>query len=450
MDILNITPIDGRYRNKTSILNHYFSELGFIKYRLTVEIKYLLFLSKKLKINIKEEEIDSINNIIKNFDCQECMRIKLYEYDCNHDVKAIEYYLRQKLEDLELKKLNPFIHFGLTSQDINNMAITFSIKHFVSEIYILRLTNIITKINLFSNEWKEIVMISRTHGQPAVPTTLGKEFKVFAYRLEKQLKILEKVQYYGKFGGAVGNLNAHYFSYPEIDWDQEFDNFVAGFGLEREVFTTQIDNYENLAFVFDCFRRINTILIDFNRDIWSYISINYFNQNYAKNEVGSSTMPQKINPINFENSEGNLLIANNLLDFMSNKLPVSRFQRDLTDSTVLRNVGTICGHILISFHNLVSGLDKISPNQEVINRDLENNYSVLSEAIQVILRKNNIEDGYEIIKEHFRNNSKIDREVYRTIIKELKLNVKEKEKLLNLKHSDYIGNAQKTLSLFGS
>lgn len=441
MDILNITPIDGRYRNKTSILNHYFSELGFIKYRLTVEIKYLLFLSKKLKITNNEEEIDSINNIIKKFDCQECMRIKLYEQECNHDVKAIEYYLRQKLEDLELKKLNPFIHFGLTSQDINNMAITVSIKHFVSEIYILRLTNIITKINLFSDEWKEIVMISRTHGQPAVPTTLGKEFKVFAYRLEKQLKILGKVQYYGKFGGAVGNLNAHYFAYPEIDWDQEFDNFVAGFGLEREVFTTQIDNYENLAVVFDCFRRINTILIDFNRDIWSYISINYFNQNYAKNEVGSSTMPQKINPINFENSEGNLLIANNLLDFMSNKLPVSRFQRDLTDSTVLRNLGTICGHILISFHNLVSGLEKITPNQEVISRDLENNYSVLSEAIQVILRKNNIEDGYEIIKEHFRNNSKIDREVYRTIINKLKLNDKEKEKLLNLKHSDYIGNA---------
>ena len=450
MDILNITPIDGRYRNKTSILNHYFSELGFIKYRLTVEIKYLLFLSKKLNITIKEKEIVRINNIIKNFDCQECMRIKLYEHDCNHDVKAIEYYLRQKLEDLELKKLNPFIHFGLTSQDINNMAITVSIKHFVSEIYILRLTNIITKINLFSDEWKEIVMISRTHGQPAVPTTLGKEFKVFGYRLEKQLKILEKVQYYGKFGGAVGNLNAHYFAYPEIDWDQEFDNFVACFGLEREVFTTQIDNYENLAVVFDCLRRINTILIDFNRDIWSYISINYFNQNYAKNEVGSSTMPQKINPINFENSEGNLLIANNLLDFMSNKLPVSRFQRDLTDSTVLRNVGTICGHILISFHNLVSGLEKISPNQEVINRDLENNYSVLSEAIQVILRKNNIENGYEIIKEHFRSNSKIDREVFRTIINQLDLNDKEKEKLLNLKHSDYIGNAQKTLSLFGS
>lgn len=440
MNILNISPIDGRYKNKTSILNNYFSEFGFTKYRLMIEIKYLLFLHNILNLKIDNESIENIHKITKNFDSPECLKVKLYEAECNHDVKAIEYYIRQKLEDFNVKNISQFIHFGLTSQDINNMAITLSLRDFIYDLYIGKLERIIDKINTASVDWKDIVMISKTHGQPAVPTTLGKEFKVFAYRLEKQLDILKNVKFYGKFGGAVGNISAHYFAYPDINWAKELDDFVESFGMERELFTTQIDNYENLATIFDCFRRINTILVDFTRDIWSYISINYFNQVYVKGEVGSSTMPQKINPINFENSEGNLLLTNTMLDFMSNKLPVSRFQRDLTDSTVLRNVGSVCGHILISFDNISKGLEKITPNREVISRELEDNYSVLSEAIQVILRKNSITNGYEIIKEHFRNNTVVTKEVFMNIINNLDLDNNDKEKLLNLTHDKYLGN----------
>ena len=439
MDILCISPIDGRYKNKTSGLNEFFSELGLIKYRLKIETSYLLFLFKKIGISLSEDEKKKITSLVKNFDSQECMKIKLYEHECNHDVKAVEYYMRQKIN---IKRITPFIHFGLTSQDINNMSITLSIKDFIEKIYSSKIKSIIYWLNFLSNEWKEIVMISKTHGQPAVPTTLGKEFRVFSYRLEKQLAILKGVVFYGKFGGAVGNLNAHYFAYPEINWDAEFDKFVSSFGLKRERFTTQIDNYENLAVVFDCLRRINTVLVDLSRDIWGYISIDYLSQTFVDDEVGSSTMPQKINPIDFENSEGNLLLANNLLDFMSNKLPISRFQRDLTDSTVLRNVGSACGHILISFEGLLKGLKKITPNVKAINDDLEKNYSVLSEAIQITLRKKGIEDGYEIIKKHFRNNRVIDKKVFKEIVNKLHLDIKEKEKLANLTHNEYVGNSK--------
>lgn len=441
MDILNISPIDGRYKKNTEICNEYFSEFGFMKYRLKIEIEYLLFIIKLLKIDISTININEISNIINNFNPKECLIIKDFEKKCNHDVKSIEYYIREKINKLNIKNINNLIHFGLTSQDINNMAITISLKEFISSIYLPKINEIINKIEHCSITWKNIVMLSRTHGQPAVPTTFGKEFKVFSYRLNKQLEILKNIKYYGKFGGAVGNLNSHYFSFPNINWDDKFDLFVKNLGLIREKYTTQIDNYENLAVLFDCLRRINTILIDFNRDIWSYISINYFNQKYLSNEVGSSTMPQKINPINFENSEGNLLICNSLLNFMSNKLPISRFQRDLTDSTILRNIGTIFGHILISFNNINIGLNKITPNEEVIKNDLDNNYSVLSEAIQVLLRKNGIENGYEVIKDYFRNNSKINKENYIEIINKLELNSEEKNLLLNLTHKTYIGNA---------
>ena len=321
------------------------------------------------------------------------------------------------------------------------MAITLSIKEFIYNIYIVKLKEIIKVIDNQSINWKNLVMISKTHGQPAVPTTLGKEFKGFSYRLEKQFKLFNEIKYYGKFGGAVGNLNAHYFAYPEILWDKEINNFVNSFGLIREKYTTQIDNYENLAVIFDCLKRINTIIIDFNKDIWGYISINYFNQNYNINEVGSSTMPQKINPINFENSEGNLLLSNSLLCFMSNKLPISRFQRDLTDSTILRNIGTIFGHILISFENTLIGLNKITPNKDIIQSDLNTNYSVLSEAIQIIMRKNNIENSYEIIKSLFRKNNTLNKEVFKDIILKLDLKENDKSKLINLKHEDYIGNS---------
>ena len=442
MDTLNISPIDGRYNQKTKALCNYFSEYGLIKYRIYIEIKYLVFLLGKINNhNLTNNEINDIVNIIYKFNYKESKIVKNHEKKCNHDVKAIEYYIRDKLDNLNLSRLNSFIHFGLTSQDINNMAITLSIKDFINKIYTNNLQDIINFVNNISDNWKHIVIIAKTHGQPANPTTLGKEFKVFSYRLEKQLDILKNIKYYGKFGGAVGNINAHYFAYPNIDWDKEFDFFVDNIGLIREKYTTQIDNYENLAVVFDCLRRINTILIDLNRDIWGYISFNYFNLKFSDNEVGSSTMPQKINPINFENSEGNLMLCNTLLDFMSNKLPISRFQRDLTDSTVLRNIGTIFGHIMISFDNLLSGLRKLTPNEEIIKNELENNYSVLSEALQTILRKNNIENGYEIIKSHFRNNKTVTRDVFKGIILELDLNKDEKEKLLNLTHEKYIGNA---------
>ena len=440
-NILNVSPIDGRYYEKTKCLNNYFSEYGLIKYRLLIEIKYLIYFIDIIKIKITNAQLKSINDIIYNFNHREALIIKEYELKCNHDVKAIEYYIREKLNEVNMSFLNCYIHFGLTSQDINNMAITLSIKEFIYNIYVVKLKEIIKFIENQSINWKNIVMISKTHGQPAVPTTLGKEFKVFSYRLEKQLKLLNDIKYYGKFGGAVGNLNAHYFAYPTIKWDEEFKGFVNSFGLIREKYTTQIDNYENLSVIFDCLKRINTILIDFNSDIWGYISINYFDQTYNDNEVGSSTMPQKINPINFENSEGNLLLSNNLLGFMSNKLPISRFQRDLTDSTILRNIGTIFGHILISFDNTLIGLKKISPNKNIIQSDLNNNYSVLSEAIQIIMRKNNIENSYEIIKSLFRKNNSLNKEVFKNIILKLDLNETDKNKLLNLKHEDYIGNS---------
>ena len=440
-NILNISPIDGRYNEKTLILKNYFSEYGLIKYRLLIEIKYLIYFLDIININITNDQLKSINDIIYNFNHNEALILKEYEKKCNHDVKALEYYIREKLNKLNISYLNCYIHFGLTSQDINNMAITLSIKEFIYNIYIVKLKEIINFINTLSTNWKNIVIISKTHGQPAVPTTLGKEFKVFSYRLEKQLKLLNEIKYYGKFGGAVGNLNAHYFAYPEILWDKEINNFVNSFGLIREKYTTQIDNYENLAVIFDCLKRINTIIIDFNKDIWGYISINYFNQNYNINEVGSSTMPQKINPINFENSEGNLLLSNSLLCFMSNKLPISRFQRDLTDSTILRNIGTIFGHILISFENTLIGLNKITPNKDIIQSDLNTNYSVLSEAIQIIMRKNNIENSYEIIKSLFRKNNTLNKEVFKDIILKLDLKENDKSKLINLKHEDYIGNS---------
>ena len=440
MEILkNISPIDGRYNNKTVLLKEYFSEYAFMKYRVKMEIEYLVFLIKTLELPF-ENDITNILNIYNNFTLEDCTEIKNIEYTTNHDVKAVEYFIRHKLEKLNMKQLNMYIHFGLTSQDINNCAITLSIKDYIENIYVKHLTSIIDFLNELHKKWNNIVIIAKTHGQYAVPTTLGKEIKVFSYRLQKQLDLLKDYKYYGKFGGAVGNLNSHYFAYNEVSWDFELDNFLNKLGLIRETYTTQIDNYENLSTLFDNIRRINTILIDLAKDIWGYISFNYFNQNFKKGEVGSSTMPQKINPINFENSEGNLLLANSQLDFMSNKLPVSRFQRDLTDSTILRNIGVIFGHIYISYENLLIGLKKVSPNLEVIKTDLENNYSVLSEALQIILRKHNIENGYEIIKELFRNNNKISKSDFKDIISKLPLEDSIKEKLYLLNHENYIGN----------
>ena len=443
-NLLNLSPIDGRYHSITSNIKNYFSEYALMKFRLEVEIKYLLFFLNTVKEleNISNENKVNILNISQNFDLDDCKKIKEFEKRCNHDVKAVEYFIRDKLNAINLSKLNPFIHFGLTSQDINNTAITRSLKLYINNEYIPYVTQIIKKINFHANNWKTISMLSRTHGQPAVPTTLGKEMRVFSYRLNKQLNILKKTEYYGKFGGAVGNLNAHYFAYPDYEWEEKLSEFLDSvLDLTRDEFTTQIDNYENLSTVFDCIRRINTILIDMNRDIWHYISLDYLKQSVKKEEVGSSTMPQKVNPINFENSEGNLGIANALLDFLSNKLPVSRLQRDLTDSTILRNLGTIFGHITISYNNLMKGLNKIYPNKEIINYDLNNNFSILTEGIQTLLRKEGIENAYEIVKDLSRG-SDLTRDQIIEFAEQLEnVSLDTREIIKSITPFNYLGNA---------
>lgn len=447
MSFLNISPIDGRYHNKTRKLSGYFSEFGFMKYRVEVEIKYFIFLNKLLsnhEVSIKEPEILSILN---NFCLEDCKRIKEIEDECRHDVKAVEYFIQEKFQtpSLNLSDYNQFIHFGLTSQDINNTSITKSLKDYIEKEYIPNLETIINSINEKARLWKDIVMLSRTHGQPAVPSTLGKELRVFSYRLEKQLDILRNVRYYGKFGGAVGNLNAHYLAYPDINWDKTLHDFLSNdLNLIRERYTTQIDNYENLAVVFDCLRRINTVILDLDRDVWQYISLEYLSQTFNKNEVGSSTMPQKINPINFENSEGNLMVANSLLDFMSNKLPVSRLQRDLTDSTVLRNIGSAFGYIEIAFSNFLVGLNKINPNTQIINKDLNNNISILTEGIQIILRREGIKNSYEKVKLMFRGKPYITYDDYNKFIDDLEeLSDDARSVLKNITPETYIGNSNK-------
>lgn len=445
--LFKLSSIDGRYYEMTQELVNYFSEYAFFKYRHRVEILYFIFLIK-LDFNelgkLKEgDNIKNLNKLIKDFNVNRCLEIKEIEKKITHDVKSIEYHLIKQFEMINLRDYSHFIHFGLTSQDINNPSLTLMLKEGINDIIIPNLETIMKTINQLFLDWMDIVMTSHTHGQPAVPTTLGKEFQVFHYRIKKQLDILKDVKYYTKFGGAVGNLNAHYSSYPNQEWDKHFSIFINCIGLERDILTTQIDNYENMAVVFDCLRRINTVLIDFNRDIWHYISIEYLVQSFNNNEVGSSTMPQKINPINFENSEGNLLLANSQLDFMSNKLPVSRLQRDLTDSTTLRNLGTIFGHMLIGYKNLVKGLGKLKPNKFKIADDLENNFSIISEGIQVILKKHGIKNGYELVKNMSRNNEKMTRTKMKEFVDTLDVSNVVKEELLNLEPSNYIGNADK-------
>jgi adenylosuccinate lyase len=444
--LLNLSPIDGRYHTLTKNINEYFSEYGFMKYRLEVEIKYILFISDFLpeiyKHEMSPQSKDEIYNIFNNFSIDDCKRIKEIEKVCNHDVKSVEYFIREKLNKLGLSYLNPFIHFGLTSQDINNTSITRSIKQYINNNYLPFIREIVKVLNTHSQNWKTICMLSRTHGQPAVPTTIGKEFRVFVYRLSKQIDILTEVEYYGKFGGAVGNLNAHYLAYPDIEWDDKLTNFLESeLDLTREEFTTQIDNYENLSVVFDCVRRINTILIDLNRDIWQYISLDYLKQRVLQNEVGSSTMPQKVNPINFENSEGNLGIANTLLDFLSNKLPVSRMQRDLTDSTILRNLGTIFGHVSIAYSNLIKGLNKIYPNKEKLDEDLNNNVAILTEGIQVLLRKEGIENAYEKLKNISRGNLLTKEDLNNFADQLTNVSLETREKIKALTPLNYLGNS---------
>ena len=438
-----ISPVDGRYRNKTEALASYFSEYALIKYRLHIEIEYFIQLCEIPLPQLSTFPIDSyfkLREIVAQFSELEANRIKEIEGITNHDVKAVEYFLKEKFEKLGLSVYKEFIHFGLTSQDINNTATPLSLKEAVKQVYRPSLTSVIYKLEWMAGEWMEIPMLAHTHGQPASPTLLGKEIQVFSERLRKQLAILDALPYPAKFGGATGNLNAHQVAYPNIDW-MSFSNQLVNnvLGLNRSRTTTQIEHYDNLAAIFDTLRRINVILIDLSRDLWAYISLNYFRQKIRKGEVGSSTMPHKVNPIDFENAEGNLGVANALFDHFSNKLPVSRLQRDLTDSTVLRNMGVPVAHSLIAQRSILTGLEKLLLNEEIIRADLENNWAVVAEAIQTILRREQYPDPYEDLKELTRINQPIDQQTILRFIENLNLPDAVKRELTSITPWNYTG-----------
>lgn len=439
---ISLSPLDDRYSKITEELKDYFSEYALFKYRMRVELKYFI---KLVELNLKElygigiKEIKKIFKLIyRCYNKESYDNIKKYEKITKHDVKALEYYLRDVFDKYELSRYKSFIHFGLTSQDINNTANSLQLKDCIQKSYINKLNTIIKKINFYTDDFAGITMISRTHGQPAVPTTMGKEFNVFSYRLELQLEQLKNMKYYGKFGGASGNLNAHKYAYPEIDWIKFGESFMKSMDLERSKHTTQIDSYDSFATIFDCLKRINTILIDMCQDIWLYISMDYLKQKIIEGEVGSSTMPHKVNPINFENAEGNLKLVNSLLEFFSRKLPVSRLQRDLTDSTVLRNVGVIFGHIFVAFDNILNGLNKIDINLEKINEDLKNNFVVVTEGIQTLLRRYGYEDAYEKLKDFSRKNKVVTEFEIKNFVEKLEIDNFIKEKLKNIDVLDYI------------
>ena len=438
-----ISPIDGRYASKTSELNDFFSEKALMKYRLIVEIEYFISLCESSIPELKDfdaTKFGSLREIYLNFSDKDAIQIKEVEETTNHDVKAVEYFLKVKFVRLNIEKYKEFIHFGLTSQDINNTAIPLSIKDFIVEVYVPKLNTILFEINLKSEELKDITIISRTHGQPASPTKLGKEFKVFWTRINNQLSTLKGIPNSAKFAGAVGNFNAHHVAYPNIDWKEFSQNFIENkLNLNYSFPTTQIEHYDSFAALCDNCRRINNILLDMCIDIWTYISHDYFKQKIIKGEVGSSAMPHKVNPIDFENSEGNIGLANSLFDFLSNKLPKSRLQRDLSDSTVLRNIGVPFGHSLISFESILKGLNKIYVNENKINKDIEENWIVVSEAIQTILRREGYSNPYEIMKELTRNSQKIDKKSLHSFIDNLEVNDTIKKELKQISPYNYTG-----------
>lgn len=436
-----ISPIDGRYFESVKSLSPYFSEYGLIRYRVQVEIEYLLALSAVLPelTDFPAHQIGEVRKIYKNFSEQDALEIKQIEKTTNHDVKAVEYFVKKKFESLNLGFLKEFIHFGLTSQDINNTAIPLSIKDFVVKEYLPLLEDLIRDINIYSKNWKDVPMLARTHGQPASPTRLGKELVVFSTRLEKQLQLFKQIPYSAKFGGATGNFNAHHVAYPEVEWNKFGDEFCQHLGLSRSYPTTQIEHYDNLAAMFDNLKRINTILIDFSRDVWQYVAMDYFKQKIKEGEVGSSAMPHKVNPIDFENAEGNLGFANAIFEHLSAKLPVSRLQRDLTDSTVLRNVGVPLAHSYIAFKSLLKGLGKLELNRSAIERDLNDNWAVVAEAIQTILRKEGYANPYEALKALTRKNEKITAESISTFIDTLDIKPSVKARLKEITPFNYTG-----------
>ena len=438
-----ISPIDGRYSSKTSELNKFFSEKALMKYRLVVEIEYFISLCEfdipELK-NFDQSKFELLRKIYLDFSNDDASIIKKIENTTNHDVKAIEYFLKDKFEDLNLSKFVEFIHFGLTSQDINNTAIPLSLKEMLEQVYYNSIGLILSSLEQISNEWKDISMIARTHGQPASPTKLGKEIKVFIIRINEQLKLLRDIPIAAKFGGASGNFNAHHVAYKNHNWLQFSKNLIENkLGLKHSYPTTQIEHYDHLAAIFDNLKRINTILIDFNRDIWLYISMDYFKQKIKKGEIGSSAMPHKVNPIDFENSEGNLGYANSIFQHLSEKLPVSRLQRDLTDSTVLRNIGVPISHTLIAFKSTIKGINKLIVNESKIKEDLNDNWAVVAEAIQTVLRRINYPKPYEALKELTRKNTKIDKNSIKKFIDSLDISEEIKSELKNITPENFTG-----------
>ncbi len=438
-----ISPIDGRYADKTSDFSEYFSEYALIKYRIFVEVEYFIALIN-LKIpqlcDIPENAIFEIRGIYHQFSLSDAKAIKLIEKTTNHDVKAVEYFLKEKFESLGLGKWKELIHFGLTSQDINNTAIPYSLRLALERVYYPQIVTLINEIEKMSQSWKNIPFLARTHGQPASPTTLGKEFLVFVERLKKQVLILQNISIEAKFGGATGNFNAHHVTYPNFDWKIFSDDFVTSIlGLTRQQTTTQIEHYDNLAALFDAVKRINIILIDFCRDVWTYVMLDCFKQKTVAGEIGSSAMPHKVNPIDFENAEGNLGIGNAIFSHFSDKLPISRLQRDLTDSTVLRNLGVPFSHTLIALKSIVKGLSKIELNMDKINMDLINNQMVVAEAIQSILRREGIENPYELLKELTRGKAKVERKDIINFIDNLQISDILKQELLQIEPHNYIG-----------
>lgn len=443
MELNNLTaisPIDGRYRKQLSHLDDYFSEYALMKYRVLIEVEYFIFLADKKFFKLSAKAKQQLRNVAANFSLEDAQQIKQIESTTNHDVKAVEYFLKEQLEKIGVADEKEWVHFGLTSQDINNTAIPLSWKNCLEHEWLPNLINLQSLVHELAVDWKNISMLARTHGQPASPTTLGKELMVFIERLESQVQLFSYIPYSAKFGGATGNFNAHNIAFGNKDWIKLGNEFVEQvLGLQRQQFTTQIEHYDNLAAQFDTIKRINNILIDLCRDVWTYISMDYFKQKVKKGEVGSSAMPHKVNPIDFENAEGNLGIANALLEHLSAKLPISRLQRDLTDSTVLRNIGVPIAHTILAFRSIEKGLNKLVLNDQKIKADLENNWAVVAEAIQTILRRENYPNPYEALKELTRGNHTIDKATIHTFIDNLKVSAAVKKELKKITPSNYIG-----------
>lgn len=443
MESLNaITPIDGRYRRQVEELSSYFSEAALIRYRVKVEVEYFIALCQLPLPQLKDTDPDSfeaMRNIYRNFSTEDAKEVKEIEKTTNHDVKAVEYFLKRHFEALGLDKHKEFIHFGLTSQDINNTSVPLSLKDCHTNSLLPKLQEVLAIIDDKAEQWKKIPMLAHTHGQPASPTLLGKEMKVFAYRLQEQLKYFENIPFAAKFGGATGNFNAHNIAFPQYNWVEFANKFCSSLGLKRSLFTTQIENYDNLAAYFDNLRRLNIILIDFCRDMWQYISMEYFKQKIKEGEVGSSAMPHKVNPIDFENAEGNLGMANAVLTHLSMKMPISRLQRDLTDSTVSRNIGVPIAHTLIALNSIIKGINKIILNNAALEQDLENNWAVVAEALQTILRSLDYPNPYETLKALTRTNSKITKETISQFIDTLNVDEKTKQRMKAITPSNYVG-----------